>query len=326
VIGRIDYVRIRVNGDKANRVNYGLELQQRVDQLCEKHGIAGKPRENYTLFDRALKLWVTNFNVWGRAADLLYNELQESEFNLVTRLDYRADCDNPDLDLELVGRVAFSQAKKKGLARSFHDGPVRSKANGRDVGGPSVVVGGQGSARRISLYQRGHEKPGVEAQISGDRIKKVIQSAYDLKLTTNGDLHDIIRDYLLKELETLCRERLLHPLHAFLEGGQIDAQIEAEDTQYRVYEQMSLYWLFLDADKQEEFRNDISGNEWVNIANRFNHSPVEEELFLDDEPEDLYTDEELRNIANSDLDSYYDMKERENAQDDYPDSYRDDVA
>jgi hypothetical protein len=256
--GRIDYVRVRVTGEKGTRQFAQLEYERICKALSDKHGIERKSYDDTLSYDRVLRRWYTNFNVWGELADLFFNNLSEGEFNSVHRLDYRVECTNESLDMELVGYVAVKQAKRKGLRRSFHDGPIQSKSNGRDTGGPSVVIGGVGSQRRISLYQRGHEKPGVEAQISGERLKTVIKAAYDASLVTVYSFHDELRHYMHKELETLCRERLCFPLSAFGDGGEITTDLPIQELDERVYAQMSLLWEFMSPDMQGEFREAIS--------------------------------------------------------------------
>jgi len=256
--GRIDYVRIRVTGEKGTRIGAQIEYERICKGLTEKHGIERKSFDNTMSYDRVLRRWYTNFNVWGELADHFFNQLSEGEFNTVHRLDYRCTCENDGLDLELVAEVAVKHAKRKGLRRSFNDGPIQSKSNGRDVGGPSIVVGGVGSQRRISLYQRGHEKPGVEAQISGERLKTVIRAAYDASLVTVYSFHDELRHYMRKELETLCRERLGFPLSAFGADGEISTAVPSQDLDERYFEQMSLLWEFMSWEKQSTFIAEVT--------------------------------------------------------------------
>jgi len=291
--GRIDYVRIRVTGEKDTRIGALHEYQEICKALSDKHGIVKKSYDDTLSYDRVLRRWYTNINVWGELADLFYNQLSTAEFNHVHRLDYRVECLNEALDMELVGEVAVKHAKRKGLRRSFNDGPIQSKSNGRDVGGPSVVIGGVGSQRRISLYQRGHEKPGVEAQISGERLKRIIKAAYDTHTVTSEPYQDILQEYMVAELETLCRERLCFPLSAFCADGEITTAMPAQDLDERVYEQVSLLYEFMTPDKQSEFINYVNGNEWATTADKFNHSPAEEEIFEEIDRMEAY-DSEMR--------------------------------
>lgn len=256
--GRIDYVRIRVSGEKVERIGLQQEYERICKELTEKHGIERKSYDDTLSYDRVLRRWYTNFNVWGELADKFFDNLSEGEFNRVHRLDYRVECLNEALDLEEVGLIAVKHAKRKGLRRSFNDGPIQSKSNGRDTGGPSVVIGGVGSSRRISLYQRGHELPGVEAQISGEKLKHIIKAAYDTSLSMESIFHNELRYYMRNELDKLCRERLLHPLKAFGADGELSTTMPTDELDTRVYEQISLLWEFLSPDNQGELISHLS--------------------------------------------------------------------
>jgi len=300
--GRIDYVRIRVTGEKGTRIGAQIEYERICKALSEKHGIERKSFDNTMSYDRVLRRWYTNFNVWGELADYFFNQLSEGEFNTVHRLDYRVECQNEGLDLELVAEVAVKHAKRKGLRRSFNDGPIQSKSNGRDVGGPSIVVGGVGSARRISLYQRGHEKPGVEAQISGERLKTVIRAAYDASLVTVHTFQDELRYYMHKELETLCRERLCFPLSAFGAEGEISTAVPSQDLDERVFEQMSLLWEFMSVDKQSMFISEVTDDaRQVKGDYRINPQIIDIE-----EPDDAYLFTEEERAATAEAQDDYD--------------------
>jgi hypothetical protein len=291
---RIDYVKVRITGSEEERGELAAAKEARAAALAERHGIPGKPFERFLQYDRMLRRWYSLFNVWGPLAQYYYDDMAVSEFNRCDRLDIRVSVTNDALDIEEVGEIAKKHAKKKNLKGSSHWGPVASKKNGRDTGGPSVIVGGKGSDRRVSLYMRGNERPAVEGQISGKLLEGCIKQAYDTGYDTDGGFHALLKDILIRELEKLCRDRLLHPLEAFVEDVEISDTGMSDDAYARVYDQMSLFWEFLTPQQQDFFFHEHS------VA-----KPDDEELFPDDDSD---------SSSFSEVGTYYDAVEAETRQ------------
>ena len=285
VKGRIDYVRIRVVGDIDTRMRNEQYFEELANTLTEKHGLEGKHYDKYTLMDRPTRQYFTNFNVWGELADLFYEELDTSAFKQVSRLDWRVECENEELDLEHVGQIAIKQAKRVGLARSFHDGPIRSKRNGRDTGGPSVIVGGRDSSRRVTIYQRGKQVPAVEIQVMQQLLAETIRDAYERSVVYETAFKNELRACLNAELERICRERLLHPLEAFtVPGYKLTEQVSlsGEDA---ITVQLDLFMDLLPDTRQRRF---IDGR-LEKLANSYRIGESEEQpVELDD---DWYTEQ-----------------------------------
>lgn len=254
---RIDYVRIRLAGDQYQRKADISEWEQMAANIVERHGFKGKPYDDYMTFDRITQTWSTFFNVWGPSADMFYHELTIPEFGKVTRLDYRVDLTNDALDIEAVAIYAIANSKNKGLSYDFHGGRVKSKRRGRDTGGPSLSCGAKDTNRRISLYKRGHEQPGVEAQVAGTLVKTYIKNAYDNMVSGLSGFHAGLEELLRVECDKLCRERLLHPLEAFDSEGEYFAQSPLYNVQERAVEQISLLWELLDLDTREKIESNI---------------------------------------------------------------------
>lgn len=296
---RIDYVQIRLSGDQYQRKADVSEWEALAQSIVQKQGIEGKPYDDQMKWDRVTKSWHTFFNVWGPAADTFYHNLGVSTFSKVSRLDYRIDATNDQLDIETVGALARKNARAKGLAFGYFAGRVRTKRGGRDTGGDSLFVGAKGGNRRIALYERGNQPPAIEAQVCQTLLKNYIQDAYDNTVDTPAAFHHRLKDNLHIEADKLCRERLLFPLSSFLDGGDLSMQLPIESDQTLVLHQLNLVWELLDLPHRELIESNIrEGLSLPYAAKDYSECPEPESV-----PDDYY-DEETGPDASDSGDGY----------------------
>lgn len=252
MLGRIDYVRLRVSGDGLARAATFDEYKETCKELCERLDIPGVPYGHFTAYDYRTKNWNGFFNVWGEVSNAFFNWLPIRYYKELTRLDYRVEVSNPLLDIEHIGLTAVKRGKPN-LTAGYINSRLKAKRNGRDTGGPGVYIGSKDSGRRIALYQRGRAIPAVEVQIASELLPKVVQGAYDRSVALMTDAAMEVKRALEMILQQLCRERLLHPLGAFLSMEELVYLEEPVTAQELVAEQLNLLYDALEPQLQAKF-------------------------------------------------------------------------
>jgi hypothetical protein len=163
---RVDYVRYRLSFDAGLSSTQALELEDLCQDIKAQNDIPGKPYGISDYFDKALRTRVRFFNAWGELAEHLHFRLGEEWMWALMRIDVRHPLDAEKMDFPGIYTIAEAKAGNRYTVHRFRS-PYKQKRQGRDSGGSGVTIGGQGAARRVSLYQRSSEGPAWEFQFSG---------------------------------------------------------------------------------------------------------------------------------------------------------------
>lgn len=166
---RFDYVRVvcRVapgyQGQWETRMMGNVPEEYRIDAATfRKHGKLGP------MWDGKMRKATKAIELWGIAAHLFMRYLTPSDWKDVTRIDVRAEVPPPPMDIiPLLQEVQKIKSNARRTTK-YIDSPIRTKEDGRDAGGTSLIVGAQGSRRRLCIYKRAKANWALEVQF-GDK-------------------------------------------------------------------------------------------------------------------------------------------------------------
>lgn len=207
---RIDYVRVRIDGDAheaAIDIHELTELAQHIDEYTKADGTNFKC---HIVNDPALNRIIRVFDVWGKSADYFAEELPMRYWKHVIRLDYRCTVgENAPTVKTVYDAMERNKKGHRNYTTIYHSSRVRTKAGGRDVGGNSAISGAKSSDKRITYYQRGYETGAIEGQFNGTYCRHLISSVYTSFLNAEiTPFVDILRKRLYNEVDLLCQERI----------------------------------------------------------------------------------------------------------------------
>lgn len=166
---RFDYVRVvcRVapgyQGPWETRMMDNVPEEYRTDAATfRKHGKLGP------MWDGKTKRATKAIELWGKAAHDFMRYLTPRDWVDVTRIDVRAEVPPPPMDIiPLLQEVQKIKSNARRTTK-YIDSPIRTKEDGRDAGGCSLIVGAQGSRRRLCVYKRAKANWALEVQF-GDK-------------------------------------------------------------------------------------------------------------------------------------------------------------
>lgn len=304
---KIDYVRFRLSFDAQQSGPEKVELEEVAELFRAKHGLTGKCYDVSDYFDKALHQRVLFFNAWGVVAEEMYHHLSSAWLFRLMRLDVRHGLDDAKIDFRAVYDMAEARAGAKYTVHRFKS-PYKQKRQGRDAGGQGIVIGGQGAARRVSLYQRSNEGPAWEYQFSGKPLYMLIA---DLKANgTSGDhsFADELKARVLQDGVKYGTARLGASPEDIERGIVSTAPVNDYTNPEEVLDRIEQLWFVLPTEAQEAFLDTHAGLEPVEVAKLGDAMQMlDEAQWQEDEDHaypiaDEYADELLESAPEEELD------------------------
>lgn len=283
---RVDYVRYRLSFDAGVSTEQKMELEEHCQVLMANNGIGGKPYGISDYFDKALRHRVLFFNAWGELADRLYHWLPDAWLFQLMRIDVRHGLDAAKMDFPGIYEIAEAKAGARYTVHRFKS-PYKQKRQGRDAGGQGVTIGGQGAARRLSLYQRSNEGPAWEYQFSGKPLYEMLASLRRDGVPTDTSFQDYLVERVAADGYKYSAARFGGAPES-LERGIVSSMPLLDYTDPEaVLTQMDIFWDILPNAAQEAF---LEAKATVNEADaaRIVHASamLEEADWMEDEQEE----------------------------------------
>jgi hypothetical protein len=224
--------------------------EYRVDAATfKKHG------KLVPMYDGKSKRMTKVFEVWGPAADRVFTVMPNSDRKEITRLDYRCEVPTPAItesDLYKEFKKVRTNARRR---VAMYDSPERTKEDGRDPGGISVIVGTSGSKRRLACYKRGKERWALEVQFGDKKPLEIYTRALDAQEASSkpGSLWG----YMMLNIEQEYRDAILAMSgHTYEEFAHLDFWSVQDDLlagQERLLAKADEIWNRLDPEAQLAF-------------------------------------------------------------------------
>lgn len=256
---RIDYLRIRLPWEIEPKLKAQGYYEKLINDICDKRGLKHDCYDFGQYRDTKLKQFIPYIEVWGWASEAVWQTLSGYEISQCTRIDTRCYLNDENVNFGLMHIFALNHNKANGTTRRI-DSPFRNKLGGRDVGGTSIILGGEDSDIRLCTYRRGHEEPAHELQLKGRPLYNLVQVALLGDVGDYGAPRDNVMEALVLKLLDVTEDKYGISLAA-IERGEFPKQIVmdgpvAEETLQQID------WLFgtLPALAQEAFLEDKIAN------------------------------------------------------------------
>jgi hypothetical protein len=280
---KVDYIRIRLTFDMQQAGAEKAELEEIAELMRAKVGETSKCYDVSAYHDKAIKQSVLFFNVWGATADEVFHWLSSAWLMRLMRIDVRHALDDTKMDFKAIYELAEARAGAKYTVHRFRS-PYKQKRQGRDAGGSGVTIGGQGAARRISIYQRSNEGPAWEYQFSGKPLYTLLTDLKANGTSQDRSFQDEIVARVLEDGYRYSSQRFGTSVEG-LERGIVSAAPLTDYTDPEaVLDRIEQLWLILPDDAQEAFletKGNLTEHEAALIVEAA--SMLEEADWLEDE-------------------------------------------
>lgn len=238
---RIDYIRVRMPHDIDGKLAAQEYYTLLIENICQNNGFKNDCYAFGRYTDTKQKIEVPYFECWGVASDAVYHTFNAFQLSQCTRLDIRKYLHDENVNFSLMHIFALNHNHARGTTRRI-DSPYRNKKGGRDVGGTSIILGGEDSDIRLATYRRGHEQPAHELQIKGRPLYTLVKAALARELVADEQPKDLVRQYLIAELHEVTEEKYgisiaeieegKYPTQIVIEGPIVDETLQQIDWLY----------------------------------------------------------------------------------------------
>lgn len=179
-VTRYDYVRMVCRMAPGYGGIWKEEMLKAVpDDIKRDEGIDPRHGQITNMWDGKTKRPTMFIELWGVAADRFMLNVPTAYYATITRLDVRAEI--PTLPIDYIEMLREVKKVKTNARRTnkYIDSPPRTKKDGRDAGGSSVIVGAAGSRRRLCVYLRTGSKTALEVQFGDGEPARYASLAKD---------------------------------------------------------------------------------------------------------------------------------------------------